>query len=254
MRILAICLAAVVIAWAAWAQLDPWRGDQAFRIVARYPHDAGAFTQGLAFFAGQLYEGTGQYGASSLRRVAIDTGRVEQMVTLNQRFFGEGITLLDGRIYQLTWRSRTGIVYDAASFEVIDTFRYDGEGWGLTNDGQSLILSDGTATLRFIDPNGFQVQRRLVVRDGDRPVSQLNELEYIDAEIWANVWHDDRIARISPQDGQVLAWLDLGAIYPRSERGPEQVLNGIAYDEASDRIFVTGKNWPELFEIQVRGR
>ena len=252
--IAATLVTAAVLGWAAWAQLDPWRGAAEFRVLARYPHDPSAFTQGLAAVDGRLYEGTGQYGASSLRRVDIETGRVEQMVNLDRAYFGEGITVFDGRIYQLTWQRQRGIVYDLESFAVLGTFRYAGEGWGLTHDGEHLIMSDGSATLKFIDPQSFEVVRRVVVRDGERTIARLNELEYIDGEVWANIWYDDRIVRIAPADGRVVGWLDLATLYPAGARGREEVLNGIAYDASRDRLFVTGKNWPALFEIEVRGR
>ncbi len=245
--------AAAVAAIAAWAQLGAPRGVQTsgFKVVAAYPHDPAAFTQGLAIADGRLYEGTGQYGASSLRRVDLTTGRVEKIRPLNPRYFGEGIAVLDGRIYQLTWQNELGIVYDADTFEVLRTFSYDGEGWGLTHDGTHLILSDGSATLRFIDPETFATVRTIEARDGDRPVTRLNELEYVDGEVWANVWYDDRIVRISPADGAVRGWIDLASLYPQAARGSEAVLNGIAYDAAERRLFVTGKNWPQLFEIEL---
>lgn len=255
--LIAFAAVAVVAGLAAWAQRGGARMDEpwGFKIVAAYPHDPAAFTQGLAFGAdGTLYEGTGQYGASSLRRVDPSTGRVEKIRPLNPRYFGEGITVLDGRIYQLTWQHELGIVYDAATFEVLQTFPYEGEGWGLTHDGNHLILSDGTATLRFYDPETFKLVRSVDVRDGDRPIARLNELEYVDGEIWSNVWYEDRIARISPRDGAVLGWIDLSTLHPPAARGPDAVLNGIAYDPASERLFVTGKYWPELFEIEVVDR
>lgn len=249
---LGIALAAAA-AVAAWAQLRVARGgDWRVEVVASYPHDPSAFTQGLAIEAGRLYEGTGQRGASSLRLVDLESGRVERLLGLPSAYFGEGIAIANGKIYQLTWQSRTGFVYDLETFESLERFRYTGEGWGLTYDGTHLILSDGTSILRFMDTESFDVVRRLTVEDDGRPVARINELEYVDGEVWANVWYDDRIVRIAPEDGRVLGWLDLAHLYP--EAGREQVLNGIAYDRDADRLFVTGKNWPRLYEIKVNGR
>lgn len=223
-----------------------------YRIVNRYPHDPEAFTQGLFYHNGQLYEGTGWWGRSSLRRVELETGKVLQISNLDKRYFGEGIVLWQNRIVQLTWQSNTGFVYDRETFEKISEFQYPTEGWGITHDGQRLIMSDGTNTLYFWDSNSLRAIGILQVRDGDNPVFRLNELEYIKGEIWANVWGRDRIARIDPQTGQVLSWIDLtGLLDPALRRNPDAVLNGIAYDEKGDRIFVTGKLWPTLFEIEL---
>jgi glutamine cyclotransferase len=254
--VIAIAAVAVVAGLAAWAQLRPVRGGEtsSVRIVAAYPHDPAAFTQGLAIADGRLYEGTGQYGGSSLRRVDLATGRVEKIRALNSRYFGEGIAILDGRIYQLTWQNGVAIVYDLDTFDVVKTFPYEGEGWGLTHDGTHLILSDGSAVLRYLDPGSFAVVRTIEARETGVPIVRLNELEYVAGEIWANVWYDDRIVRISPKDGTVLGWIDLAKLYPAAVRGPEAVLNGIAYDAAADRLFVTGKNWPQLFEIELDSR
>jgi glutaminyl-peptide cyclotransferase len=251
--LVAIGLAAVAVAWAAWAQLHgrPAPAVAGFKVVAVYPHDPNAFTQGLAIAGGQLYEGTGLYGQSSIRKVDLASGRVEKQRSIPSMYFGEGIAILDGRLYELTWQSGIGIVYDLASFNMQRTFRYAGEGWGLTEDGHQLILSDGTAQIRFLDPETFAVVREIDVRDHGEPVTRLNELEYVDGEIWSNVWYDDRIARISPASGEVLGWIDLSALYPKNARSSEAVLNGIAYDAAGKRLFVTGKNWPQLYEIEV---
>lgn len=254
-RRIAWSMAALIVAGIvglAWAQFGGRRGGAwTVNVVASYPHDPAAFTQGLAIDGGRLYEGTGQYGGSSIRRVDLESGRVEQRSALANRYFGEGIAILNGKLYQLTWRSGLGFVYDVDSFRLLATFSYRGEGWGLAHDGEHLILSDGSATIRFLDPEDFSVVRRIEVLDNDQPVTLLNELEYIDGEIWANVWYDDRIARIDPDSGKLLGWLDLSHIYPSGGRGREQVLNGIAYDADSERLFVTGKNWPRLFEIEL---
>jgi glutaminyl-peptide cyclotransferase len=224
-----------------------------FEVVNSWPHDRRAFTQGLIFHDGALVESTGQYGESTLRRVDLKTGRVLKQVEVPPQFFGEGLALMNGKLYQLTWQGKRGFVYDAATFEKQGEFRYDGEGWGLTHDGQSLILSDGTNQLRFIDPQTFRVTRTVGVFDGGRPLRDLNELEYVRGEIYANIWHDDRIVRLDPKTGRVLGWIDLRGIIPRSELDDEEaVLNGIAYDEVGDRLFVTGKLWPKLFEIKVK--
>jgi glutamine cyclotransferase len=251
--LVACALAAVAVGAAAWAQLHG-RSVPAvagFKVVAVYPHDPNAFTQGLAMAGGQLYEGTGLYGQSTIRKVDLTTGRVEKQRPINAMYFGEGIAILDGRLYQLTWQTGIGIVYDLATFSQQRTFQYTGEGWGLTQDGKQLILSDGSAKLRFLDPQTFATVREIEVRDHGQPVTKLNELEYIDGEIWSNVWYDDRIARISPVTGEVLGWIDLAALYPKIARSSEAVLNGIAYDAAAKRLFVTGKNWPQLYEIEI---
>lgn len=223
----------------------------AARIVAEYPHDPGAFTQGLVFHGGFLYEGTGLNGSSSLRKVDLKTGKVLQTTRLADRYFGEGIAILRGKIYQLTWRSRTGFVYDLDGFKQNDAFSYDTEGWGLTTDGRFLIMSDGTDTLQFLHPRTFKIARTLRVRDGGRPVELLNELEYVRGEIFANVLGSDYIACISPRNGAVTRWIDLRKLRERFGGEGADVLNGIAYDRDGDRLFVTGKKWPVLFEIRI---
>lgn len=224
-----------------------------YRVTKTYPHDRAAFTQGLEYCDGFLYEGTGLAGRSSVRKVQIDTGRVLQKFDLPQPFFGEGITVLDGRIFQLTYTSQTGFVYDKSSFKVLKSFSYSGEGWGMTNDGKQIYMSDGTAQIRIWDPATLKEVRRITVKDGARPVTQLNELEFVRGELFANVWHEDRIARISPKEGTVLGWIDLAGLLPKADRptDPEAVLNGIAYDASGDRLFVTGKLWPKIFEIKL---
>ncbi|HEY5624252.1 MAG TPA: glutaminyl-peptide cyclotransferase, partial [Gammaproteobacteria bacterium] len=198
-----------------------------------------------------LIESTGQYGESTLRRVDLASGDIEQMTALSRTHFGEGIAVAGDRIYQLTWQNGLVLIYDADTFERTGSFRNPGEGWGLTYDGENLIVSDGTSTLRYHDPESFALVRQLNVHDGTSAVRNLNELEFVDGEIWANIWYRDQIARISPETGEVLGWIDLSTLYPRSQRGSEDVLNGIAYDAANDRLFVTGKHWPRLFEITV---
>ena len=217
-----------------------------------YPHDRQAFTQGLLFADGFLYEGTGLYGASTLRKVALESGEVLQLRELPEQFFGEGLTLMGDRLIQLTWQSRVGFVYDRESFELMRQFNYPTEGWGLTHDGRQLIMSDGSATLFFLDPETFAEIGRVEVRDHRGPVKRLNELEYVGGEIYANIWTTDYIARIAPQTGRVVGWIDLHGLLSPPERGTRvDVLNGIAYDEKNDRLFVTGKWWPSLFEIKL---
>lgn len=223
-----------------------------YEIKNTYPHDRAAFTQGLIFRDGCLWESTGEYGSSSLRQVELKTGRVLKSVTVPKEFFAEGMTIFGGKVYQLTWQEGRAFVYDAKDFRRVGEFKYQGEGWGLTHDNESLVMSDGTSTLRFLDPETFVVRRAVRVTDGGRPVEQLNELEYVRGEIFANVWQEDRIARIDPRTGQVTGWIDLRGLLSGSDaRGGEDVLNGIAYDETSDRLFVTGKLWPKLFEIRL---
>ena len=224
-----------------------------YQIVNIWPHDSNAFTQGLILMDGKLLESTGQEGFSSLRRVDLESGKVLKKVDVPVPYFAEGMTVLNGKIYQLTWQHMIGFIYDAETFNPLGQFDYQGEGWGLTTDGQSLILSDGSERLRFIDPTSFRVTRTITVKDETLPVRELNELEYVKGEIYANVWHDNRIAAIDPQTGRVKAWIDLSGLMPEGElRDPEAVLNGIAYDEASDKLIVTGKLWPRVFEIKVK--
>ncbi len=224
---------------------------QTYEVVRSYPHDPAAFTQGLVFHSGHLYEGTGRRGESSLRKVELETGRVLESVDLPPMFFGEGIAILGQRVYQLTWQSGIGFVYDLESFTVVAQFQQFTVGWGLTHDGEQLILSDGSSRIYFLDPGTMAMVRQIEVRDQGRPVDQINELEYIDGEIYANVWHSDDILRISPRTGEVLARIDMSGIIDADLiRDPGAVLNGIAYDAASGRTFVTGKLWPRLFEVR----
>jgi glutamine cyclotransferase len=222
-------------------------------VVNRYPHDRGAYTQGLSIHDGVLYEGTGLVGESSLRRVELETGKVLARVDLKGDHFGEGVAIVGERIYQLTWKAGIAFVYDLASLSVVDSLRYQGEGWGLTYDGSSLIMSDGSDRLRFVDPASFQEQRVLQVRDRGAPLTSLNELEFIEGEIWANVYQSDYIVRIDPASGNVTGWIDLRGLLSREERtGGVDVLNGIAWDAANRRLFVTGKRWPYLLQVSVR--
>jgi len=223
-----------------------------YRVLETYPHDPQAWTQGLVYLDGLLYEGTGLRGRSTLRVVELETGEVLRLKPLPDAYFGEGIAILDERIYQLTWQSNVGLIYDLATFEQIGQFGYPTEGWGLTHDGAQLIMSDGTAALHFLDPADLSEVRQVTAHDATGPVFPLNELEYVRGEVWANVWTTDYIVRIDPQDGAVLGWIDLsGLLSPDDVTGPIDVLNGIAYDADGDRIFVTGKLWPKLFQIEI---
>jgi glutamine cyclotransferase len=226
--------------------------EYTFKLIQVFPHDPAAFTQGLAYRDGFLYEGTGIKGKSSLRKVRLETGEIVQRMDIAPEFFGEGITLLDHEVIQLTWQSQTGFVYNLSDFKLLRRFQYSGEGWGLTTDGHEVFMSDGTAQIRVLDPGTLTEKRRFKVRDGNTPIDQLNELEFVEGEIFANVWQTDRIARISPQSGKVVGWIDLSGLLSsvfRRESGA--VLNGIAYDADRKRLFVTGKLWPSIFEIQL---
>jgi len=225
---------------------------QGFKVVRSYPHDPDAFTQGLFFLDGFLYEGTGLNGRSSIRKVELETGRVLQQVALPDEVFGEGIAQWGDRLIGLTWQNQTAFVLDLKTFKLWRKFSYPGEGWGLTHNDKELVLSDGTPELRFLDPLTFKELRRVKVTAGDQPVAQLNELEWVGGEILANIWQTDRIARIDPRTGRVTGWIDLAGLLPDNQRSnPDAVLNGIAYDAKKKRLFVTGKLWPKLFEIEL---
>ncbi len=222
-------------------------------LMAVHPHDPAAFTQGLEFHDGQLLESTGHYGRSTLRRVEIATGGVLQKHDLARQYFGEGVTLFGDKIYQLTWQEKTCFVYDREAFRQEKTFTYPGEGWGLTNDGTQLIMSDGSSRIRFLNPDTFQLVRTIEVRDGNKRVTQINELEFIRGEIWANMLGSKYIVRINPKDGRVIGWVNCTNFTPKgiSPNDPENVLNGIAFDAENNRLYITGKHWPVLYELQL---
>ena len=223
-----------------------------FRIVNSYPHDRKAFTQGLFYDKGSIYESTGQETESSLREVELVTGRVLRQLNLDASLFGEGITLYNGMIFQVTWRNKVGFIYEKETFKQVNKIYYPTEGWGLTTSGEHIIMSDGTNILYNYEPAMFTSVSRIEVYDNEKKVDNLNELEYINGEIWANIWMEDRIARIDPASGKVKAYIDLTSLFPSNERNAEaEVLNGIAYDNSGKRIFVTGKRWSKLFEISI---
>ena len=222
-----------------------------YTVVRSYPHDPAAFTQGLQWVDGFLYEGTGNHGASSIRKVRLETGEVLQKRDLEQQYFGEGIVVHKDELVQLTYKTEIGFVYDRATFAPKRTFRYQGEGWGLTSNGTQLVMSDGSERLRLLDPASLKEIRRIPVTAAGTPVNNLNELEWVKNEILANIWLTDFVARIDPATGHVTGWVDLGGLLSPRDRAKADVLNGIAYDAAGDRLFVTGKWWPRLFEIRL---
>ena len=236
-----------------------------YEIVNKFKHDQNAFTEGLFFYNGFLYESTGREGKSDLRRVELESGKIVQQVKLPTSSFGEGTTILNGKIYQLTWQEGRGFVYEADTLKLLREFNYAGQGWGMTNDGKNIFMTDSTHVIRVVDPETFQTIKTLVVlREDGKPLMQINELEFIKGELWANIWHSEDppilgkpnyIVRIDPNNGKILGWIDLDGISPDDvERDSENTLNGIAYDANNDRIFVTGKNWKNLFEIKVKPR
>ena len=252
LRELTVTLAIAASLVSAKCEAAPVSG---YRIVATYPHSTNSYTEGFFYFDGLFYEGTGLSGHSAVMAIQPKTGKIIREIDLPQQYFGEGIVDWGPYIYEWTWQSHVCFVYDRSSLRPVKQFAYAGEGWGMTRTAKELITSDGTATLRFRDPNTFTETHHIVVKDEGKPVDQLNELEYIKGEIFANIWHSDRIARISPQDGHVIEWIDLSGLLPENQRvNEESVLNGIAYDSKRDRLFVTGKQWPMIFEIQIVSR
>ena len=241
----------ILLALLTAAALHAASPEYSYRVVHVYPHDPTAFTEGLEYRAGFLYESTGLEGRSVLRKVKLETGEVVQQIRLSPKLFGEGITILDRKIVQLTYQSQFGFVYDQANFRQLRTFTYPGEGWAMTNDGNQIYMSDGTAQIRVWDGVTLQEKKRITVHDGSKPVKNVNELEYVRGEIYANVWQTDRLIRISPADGRVVGWADLSGLLSPEEAQGVDVLNGIAYDSLGDRLFVTGKQWPKLFEIKL---
>ena len=248
----------LVAALSACAQAAPQASAPAgtptyrVRIAASYPHDPAAFTQGLFWLDGHLWESTGHIGRSTIRKVALNDGRVVRSAPIPPGLFGEGLVNWGPQIISITWQDGTGFRWDRETFRQLGSFRYPGEGWGLTQNGRDIIMSDGTAELRFLDPDTLQERRRITVSDGGTLVNRLNELEWVDGEIYANVWQESRIARIDPATGRVTGWIDLSALTAQHQgRDPDAVLNGIAYDDAGDRLFVTGKNWPRLYEVDL---
>jgi glutaminyl-peptide cyclotransferase len=222
-----------------------------YSVVNTYSHDTNAFTEGLVYSDGGLYESTGLSGASSLRRVDLTTGSVQQEVTLPSQYFGEGITIVNNTIIQLTWQSNIGFIYNKTTFAIIGNFSYPTEGWGLTFNGTHLIMSDGTNNLYFLDPTTFERTGQIQVHDGNKTVVNINELEYVGGDVFANIWQTSTIAIINPQTGQVKGWIDLNGLSSANNSNSEAVLNGIAYDQKNDRLFVTGKDWANLYEIRI---
>ncbi len=226
----------------------PWYGYQVLQV---YPHDTNAFTEGLEYREGYLYESTGLVGHSTVRRVDPATGSVLQQISLNPEYFGEGITVFNHRVIQLTWQTQIGFIYAQATLGQTSTFQYPGEGWALTNDGQHIYMSDGTDQIRIWDPATLAETGRISVHDGSRAITMVNELEYVRGLLYANIWQTNLVAIISPEDGHVAGWVDLTGLLTPEEQAQADVLNGIAYDAAGQRLFVTGKLWPKLFQIQL---
>lgn len=254
--LMALVLAALPPALKGCSRQEPEVGPARFigETVKEYPHDQNAFTQGLAWDKGEMYESTGLNGRSSLRLVDLESGRVEQRLDYSQEIFAEGLTVFKDSVYQLTWGNGLIFQRDKRSFELLRTWPWPREGWGITHDGSSLIVSDGSSTLYFLDPESMEERRRLTVRDQEREIDRLNELEYVKGSVYANVWKEPRIAVISPESGAVTSWIDLSEISARMrqpDKSGEDVLNGIMHDAAADRLFVTGKLWPALFEIRL---
>lgn len=251
-RLRHVACALAVLTIAGVLQAENAAPVDSYRVVAKYPHSTASYTEGFFYLDGLFYEGTGLRGRSALMVIQPQTGKPVQSRELPEQYFGEGIIDWGPNLYQWTWQSHICFVYDRFSLRPIKQLTYTGEGWGMTRTNKEIITSDGTSTLRFRDPATFQESHHIVVKEGRTPIEQLNELEYIKGEIYANIWHSDRIARISPQDGRVLGWIDLSGILPDDQKvDGESVLNGIAYDARHDRLFVTGKQWPFVFEIKI---
>ena len=254
--LLVASLALLYLAGCGWTTQSQATDDPlsyTYEVINAWPHDRGAFTQGLVFLDGALLESTGLNGQSSLRRVELKTGNVLQREEVPPQYFAEGLAVLNGKLFQLTWQNQKGFVYDLKSFRLEREFTYSGEGWGLTTDGRWLIMSDGTAQLRFLDPTTLEVKQRITVTAHGQPVDRLNELEYVKGEIFANMWGTDYVVRIEPASGRVAGVIDFMGLLPAEERDENtDVLNGIAYDAAGDRLFVTGKRWPKLYEVRLK--
>ena len=256
-----LIIIAVILTGTVWAVfLIPEQGstnsgsptDYTYHIIKTYPHDNTAFTEGLVFDNGVLYESTGEYGSSSLRRVNLENGNVQQEVLLSDQYFGEGLTVVNDTLVQLTWRENIGFIYDKETFRLLDNFSYSTQGWGLTLAGSELVMSDGTSNLFFLDSVTFQKTGQVSVHDGSRLVTSINELEYVNGDLYANIWLQQKIAIINPQTGIVKGWIDLTGIYQSNNMN--DVLNGIAYDSKMDRLFITGKNWPSLYQIIIKAK
>ncbi len=248
----ALLLASLLPTAAAYAALPTYD----FKVVRSYPHDAQAFTEGLLYRDGFLYESTGLNGKSSIRKVDLASGKVLQSKDIPPQYFGEGLTAWGDTLVGLTWQTQTGFVFDLKTFELKNQFAYPGEGWGLAQNGKELVMSDGTATLRFLDPRTFLEVRRVKVTADGIAVNQLNELEVVEGEIFANIWHTNTIARIDPDTGKITGWIDFSKLYPGAGKGQngENVMNGIAYDAEKKRLFVTGKLWPKIYEVKIVSR
>jgi glutamine cyclotransferase len=252
-----VVAAMLISSIAAFAWINTWQIPKStssptlytYSIIKTYPHDTNAFTEGLVFNNGVLYESTGLLGVSSVRRVDLESGEVLQEYLLPDQYFGEGLTVDNDSLVQLTWLNKVGFVYDKDTFSLLGNFSYSSEGWGLTNNGTALIMSDGTSKITFLDPNTFQKVGEINVHDGNTTISNINELEYIKGDIYANIWMTQKIAIINPQTGSIKGWIDLTGIYQAN--ATDDVLNGIAYDSDNGKLFVTGKDWPNLYQIQI---
>jgi glutamine cyclotransferase len=255
-HIIATLLLIIVTVIASFIAINQWQTATTnpptlykFEILNTYPHDTTAFTQGLVYNNGSFFESTGGYGTSTLRKVDLETGQVTKEFKLTDQFFGEGLTQINNELLQLTWQENTGFIYEKNTFDPIGNFSYATEGWGLTYDGSNLIMSDGTSNLYFLNPTTYQEVRQINVLDGNNSITYINELEYVNGDIYANIWLTEKIAIINPQNGQIKGWINMTGLY--QPQGSNDVLNGIAYDQQSNRLFVTGKNWPNIYEIKI---